>query len=228
MKNLKKFVAALLVLTMVLATGSVAFASSAKFTKEDAVGEKTIWVKFTGNLYAYDKPKAGSRTDIIVKKGSEAMLFDVSKDGKWVKLALSLFSGKSDGVTKWFRTDKLKKTSGYSDIGRVVFASGGSNMSTEAIRLDTKIGKYTNKTVKTTSRVNLRKTASLKGKSQGVVKKGEKVKLTGIVGMDSCGVVFFQAKYNGKTGFISEQYLKVNSETARYACYATLWEDEDE
>ena len=223
MKNLKKFVAALLVLTMVLATGSVAFASSAKFTKKDV--DNYTWLKFDGSLYAFDKPKFSSKTNIIVKKGSAALLLDVSKDGKWAELLLSLYTARNQTVTKWFRTDKLSIAGNSSTdykYGRVIFASGGSDMSDEFLRLKKKIGQYTNKTVVTTGKVNLRKTASLKGKSLGIVKKGEKVKLTGIVGMDWFGVVFFQVNYKGKTYFVSGEYLKVNTNKAYEECVKAI------
>lgn len=212
--DMKKLIAALLLMAMVLSLGSVAFAK-AKFTQADVESEDAVYAKFTGNLYAYNKAGSG-KTSIIVKKGSSALVVGVH--GKnWVRLLLTLVDAKGKPVAKWFRTDKLKVDKGELKHGRVIFSSGGSNMSTMFSKLDKKIAKYKNKTVKTTGKVNLRKTPSLKGESQGVLPKGKHVKLTGIVGMDNLGVVFFQVKHHGKKYFVSEAYLKVNATAARNA-----------
>lgn len=200
---MRRFVAALLVLTMVLAMCSVAYAAP-KFTKDD-IGKH---VKFTGSLYGYDEPKASAKSKIIVKKGSVTQITDV-KGSKWVKVAITLKADESyESVPDkelWFGVDKLEITSqSYNDV---VFAGGGSGMSTEIYRYPL-ITKFVGKTIKTTGKIKLRKTASLAGKCLGIVPKGKKLKMTGVVGFDSRGIWFFEVKYNKKNGFVSYKYIK--------------------
>lgn len=202
MKNMKKFLAALLVLTMVLAMSSVAFAAKAKFTKKD-IGTS---VKFTGSLYGYDKHCAYKKSNVIVKKGSIAVIKSVYGK-KWVELELT-----EDGkVTKWFGVDKLK---GVADepLTRVIFGSGGAGISKPEGEISDVVKAYKNKKVKTTGKVKMHKNPSLSGKKLLSVPKGKKVTLTGRVGMDNCGVLFFEAKYKGQKGFISMGYLDVKTD----------------
>ena len=200
---MKKLVAALLVLTMVLAMCSVAFAAP-QFTEDD-IGKR---VKFKGSLSGYDKPLNSAKSKVIIRKGSVSQITDVKGD-KWVKVAITFKLGEDyDSVPDkqlWFGQDKLELTKqSWSDV---VFAAGGSGNSEEIWR--SKVFKsLVGKIVKTSGKVKLRKTASLAGKCQGVVKKGTKLKLTGIVGADSRGICFFQVKYNGKKYFVSAEYIK--------------------
>ena len=202
MKSFKKFVAALLVLTMVLAMSSVAFAAKAKFTKKD-IGTS---VEFTGSLYGYDKHCAYKKSNVIVKKGSIAIIKSVYGK-KWVELELT-----EDGkVTKWFGVDKLKGVADMPLYARVIFGSGGAGISKPSGDISDVVKAYKNKKVKTTGKVKMHKNPSLSGKKLLSVPKGKKVTLTGRVGMDNCGVLFFEAKYKGKKGFISMGYLNVKT-----------------
>ena len=92
MNNMKKLVAAMLVLTMVLALTATAVAEC-KFDQYDCV-------RFTKNTVAYNH-KNGKATDTVVNKGSYAMVECVS--GNWVKLWLDL----EGNVKRWFKTDNL-------------------------------------------------------------------------------------------------------------------------
>jgi len=88
MKTMKKLVAALLVLTMVLALTGTAMAGC-KF-------KKGTWVKFTKNAYAYDAAKDSKKTSTIVRKGSFACVLDVK--GGFAKIQLT--PGYSDDAVK--------------------------------------------------------------------------------------------------------------------------------
>ena len=82
------------------------------------------------------------------------------------------------------------------------------------------------KHVKATSKVWMHKTPSLSGKKLLTVPKGKKVTLTGKVGLDTCNVLFFQVKYGGKTGYISEGYLDLPKSVLGAASEATYSEGE--
>ena len=222
MKNIRKLVAALLVLSMVLALTGTAFAA-AKFTKAD----KGVYVKFTGNMYAYNKPSHSSKSKILVRKGSTALITNVSANQKWVRLKITPdvteYDEKKDedvvlsaGKEMWFGVDRLSRvTSERHESIHVTFSSGGSSLSKEEERAYDprlkKVGK-----VKITGKVNLRKKASLQGKSQGTVKKGTKLTLTGVLGMDTRGVIFFQVKVKNRSGkyFVSEEYTNLKGKFA--------------
>ena len=205
MKRMKKFVAALLVLTMALTLASTAFAASAKFTKAD----KGAFVQFKKNLQAYTQHSTAKKSGIIVKKGSKGKIVDVY-GSKWVKVQLTSASSAS----RWFQADKLEFAV-MDEVDEVIaemlgwgvlFVSGGSGRSSE---LGTPYApELKGKTVKTTGKVSMRKNASLKGGFVGSVPKGKKVTLTGNWGLDDRLVTFFEVKYNGKKGFISEGYIR--------------------
>jgi len=62
--------------------------------------------------------------------------------------------------------------------------------------------------VKVNSHTNLRKTPSLQGKSQGVVEKCTKLKLTGHRGIDDAEVSWLGVCYKGKKLFVCTEFLK--------------------
>jgi len=70
MKTMKKLVAALLVLTMVLAMTGVSAMAACK---------KGAYVKFIKNAYAYTDAKSSKKTSICVRKGSFAYCLDTKK-----------------------------------------------------------------------------------------------------------------------------------------------------
>ena len=191
MKNMKKIMAALLVMTMLLGLATTAFAAT-KFTDSD-------YALFKGSAYGYGKVTNNwgkDKKSVCIRKGSTLPAVGINK-GDWTLLMVPANKG-NDAELMWFNTKYLKVTD--SPI-KVVFSSGGSNRSdVEDQMTDSKLA---GKTLKITGKTNLRKTPSLKGKSQGVAKKGKKYKLTGEVGMDNLGVVYFQIK-GGK--WVSAEY----------------------
>ena len=121
MNIFRKYIAVLLVLSMVLTMTGVAFAASAKFSKGD-------YVEFKGNLYGYKKHNSGSKSKVIIRKGSVAKVVDIYKT-KWVKLKLG---EASNAPQLWFGTEKLKKTK--SEFSIVIYSSGGGNHSVVAVK----------------------------------------------------------------------------------------------
>ena len=93
MNKMKKLIAALLVMTMVLALAGTAMASC-KIKEGDCV-------RFTKNTTAYNH-KGGKATSTIVRKGSYALVKRVCND--WVELYLDALDS---SVTRWFKTDNL-------------------------------------------------------------------------------------------------------------------------
>ena len=214
MKNMKKLVAALLVLTMVLA-----LAGSAMAACKIKVGD---CVKFTKNTVAY-KHKGGKPTNTIVRKGSYAVVKRAC-DG-WVELYLDIVD---DSITRWFKTDNLKVDTEWKDMGDdiffpiyVVYSNGGVGNSSELLimkdddaddeldELHYRISPDCYKHVKATSTVWLHKESSLK-KNYGVaLHKNDKVKYRRVYGFDSRFVTFYGVKYKGKCLWVSSEYSKL-------------------
>ena len=214
MNNVKKLIAALLVLTMVLALTGSAMASC-KIKEGDCV-------KFTKNTVAY-KCKDGKATDTIVRKGSYALVKRVC--GNWVELYLDILD---DSVTRWFKTDNLKVSDKGMKMGEdiyftiyVVYSNGGVGMSSELLVMKDadadddmdfdhyRISPDCYKHVKATSKVWLHKESSLK-KNYGVaLHKDDKVKYRRVYGYDSRFVLFYGVKYKGKCLWVSSEYSKL-------------------
>ena len=214
MKNVKKLIAALLVLTMVLALASTAVAAC-----KIKVGD---CVKFTKNTVAY-KCKGGKATSMVVRKGSYALVKRVC--GDWVELYLDILD---DSVTRWFKTDNLKVSANGKKIADgaylsiyVVYSEGGVGKSSELLVFDDKdstdefdyndirISPDCYKHVKATSKVWLHKECSLK-KNYGVaLHKDEKVKYRRKWGYDTRFVMFYGVKYKGKCLWVSSEYSKL-------------------
>lgn len=201
---MKKLVSILVLLSMVLALCSTAMASS-KIHVYD-------YVKFTGNAYGYEK--AGSKkTDLIIKKGSCAYVYAVSSNGKWVKISVDWYADTNGDLEyMWFSTDHLKVLGDDDTYMPLIFASGGSGRSYQIDKAHTFAPKGASR-VKATGKVNIRKTASLSGKSLGVLHKGESLKYLKKVSLDSRGLVFFKVRYNGKNAWVSSIYTKLGKYT---------------
>ena len=227
MKRMKKLIAALLVLTVVLSLGAPALAASAKFSEKDTNSQngKLVFAKFKCNLPGYRTHSASGKSDVVVRKGSLAQVVGVYGK-KWVKLRLVLsFNMDRPSVERWFKTDELKRVVDPDFVwepyhepryhNKVTFCSGGSGASwQEDVTTDPKLA---GKRIKTTGKVNLRKTASLEGKSCGTVKKGQKVTLNGKVGIDTRDAVFFGVTVNKKDYFVSSRYLDIKGYTYKYS-----------
>ena len=198
MKNMKKLVAALLVMTMVVALASTAFAACKI--------KKYMWVEFKCDSAAYDAAKSSKKTKSEVQKGSTAWCNKVC--GKFARLVVN----EAAGTTAWFKTCDLKE----ADVEEtyVVWAKGGKGMSTclkNSIE-DSPWKAYKGWKVKVTGHTNLRKNPGMKFKSQGVVEKCDKLKSTGYVGWDDRGVMWFQVCKGGKKLWVSSNFIKATDE----------------
>lgn len=204
MKNMKKLMAALLVLSMITALCGTAFA--AKFTPRQAA--EGLFVEFTGSAYGYNSPRNSSRSDTIVKKGSVGLLVGLKGD-KWCKVVVTDGTMNAMGQSKelWFGEKYLKKVKDqdYAYI-RCIFSSGGNGLSVQ--EYTTSLEALKGKKIITSGKVNIRPYACLQGNSVGVVKKGKILTCTGVLGYDSRYVFFFQVKYNGKKRFVSAEFIK--------------------
>ena len=193
---MKKFVSVLLVLTMVLAVTATAVA---------ACNIKAgMWVEFKKDSPAYTAAKSSKKTNNVVAKGSFAQCDKVC--GKYARL---IVNSDSD-IKRWFKTEDLKQAP-EEGIERVVWAKGGKGMSSKGYVYSSDKhlkGKY----VKVSGHTNLRKNPGMKCKSQGVVKKGDLLKLTGRVGLDDRGVLWAEICKSGKKLWLSMYFIKCRAD----------------
>lgn len=195
---MKRFVAALLVLTMVMALAGSALAACD--FKADS------WVEFKKDSAAYNAAKSSKKTNNVVQKGSHAWCDKIC--GKYARLVVNV-----EAQTKrWFKVDDLKKASVENEWTRVVWAKGGKGMSTYE-----KGTKFYNPAikgfyVKVSGHTNLRKSAGMKCKSQGVVEKGDLLKLTGYTGFDDRGVLWAEICRKSDKLWLSSNFIRTNSE----------------
>lgn len=213
MSKMKKLVAALLVLTMVLALVGSAMA--------DSEFQTGACVKFTKNTAAYNH-KGGKATSTIVRKGSLAIINRVS--GKWVELILDY-----TGVTRWFKTDNLVVTTKGKYVPEVdeelyiyvTYSQGGVGKSVELLTFDDAdpedeldINNYpispdSYKHVKAKASVWLHKESSLKRNYGVALHKGDKVTYRRKWGLDSRFIKFYGVRYKGKALWVSSRYSKL-------------------
>jgi len=216
---MKKLVAALLVLTMVLALTGSAFAESI------CVGD---YVKFTKNGYAYSEPKSYKKVsdpEVIVRKGSFAKA--IAKKGDYVFLQLTPGYLTEDlGNTYevdtglyawgyWFKKgvlDTIKKDA-HKYIS-VVFANGGNGKSKLAYENVpdaglTELNPCYKKHVKATAKVWMHYHASLSSSYGKALHNGDKVTYRRVYGYDTRGQRFWGIKYKGKCLYVSDAYSDV-------------------
>lgn len=224
MKNMKKLIAALLVLTMVLAlTGSAMAGCKFKIHQ---------YVKFTKNASAYTEPKDSKKTndpETIVSKGSIGCVEGIS--GDWVLVRLSLYG--IDGGNficpdygtcwcGWFKSGDLKASKAAAVTGDVAvrFSNGGNGLSKPGFRDaqgfyfwkdegETRISDNCYKHVKTTGKVWLHKTPSLSNSYGKALQKDQKVKYRRAYSFDDRGVRFYGVRYEGKCLWVSALYSKL-------------------
>ena len=216
---MKKLVAALLVLTMVLALTGSAFAETI------CVGD---YITFTKNGYAYSEPKSYKKVsdpEVIVRKGSTAYV--VAKKGDYVFLQLTPGYLTEDlGNTYevatglyawgyWFKKgdlDTVKKD--YHKTIAVTFSNGGKGKSkTVAKNIPdaglTQLTDYCKKHVKATAKVWMHYSPSLSASYGRALHKDDKVTYRRVYGMDTRGLIFWGIKYKGKCLYVSSAYSKV-------------------
>ena len=101
---------------------------------------------------------------------------------------------------------------------RVVWAKGGKGMSSKG-RVYTDDKHLKGKYVKVSGHTNLRKTPSLRCKSQAVVEKCTMLKLTGRTGFDNRNCEWFEVCYKGKKLWLSMWYIKVKADGVAIQLY---------
>ena len=238
MKTMKKLVAALLVLTLVLALTGSAMAGC-KYKLGD-------FVKFVKNSNCYEDRKASSKWDdpeTIIRKGSIACV--IEQVGSWVLLQITpafkdskygnAYVPDKDGAkwyfwACWVKEDVLKATKAvYTDV---TFANGGVGMSKQnSDPIDDK-GGYVDKTsvytildsiyagntrlspdcdkhVKAKAKTWLHKTPSLSDNYGKALHKGDKVTYRRKWAVDSRMTIFYGIRYKGKCLWVSEKYTKI-------------------
>lgn len=163
MKNIKKALAAILVLATILALSTAALASG-----------KTLYATATVNL----RKGAGLDYGVIrtLHKNDAATQLDSAKDGRgviWYKVKLE------NGQTGWVSSKYIS---------------------------DKPVGKAS---ITLTGKVNLRKDANKESKSLKTVPKGTVLTFTKTE-KDGRGVVWYKVSYDGKTGWVSSKYAKIN------------------
>ena len=188
---MKRFVAALLVLTMIFALSTAAMASC-KFAEGD-------WVVLKKDATAYTAAKSSKETKSVAEKGSMTQVVKVC--GDYVKVKLSDFNDK----TTYFKKSDLEHYTGKETPYVLIFwVKGGKGMSSCT---DWIIDYYPEMTkVKVTGHTNLRKNPGMKCKSQGVVEKGDVLKYKGKLGYDDRGVGWYKICKSGKILWISHHF----------------------
>ena len=188
---MKKFVAMLLVLSMVVALTCTALAES------KLVGN---YVQLTADSNAYTAAKSSKKTASVAEKGSVGYCVKVC--GKYAKVLVNRW----DDTYVWFKKCDLKVTD--IDYISVHWAKGGKGMSTCLKDTITTIPGLKGVMLKVTGHTNLRKNPGLKCKSQGVVEKCDKLKATGRVGFDTRGALWFEICKSGKKLWVSNHFIE--------------------
>ena len=218
MKNMKRLIAALLALTLVLALNGAAMASC-KFSEDDRV-------EFTKNASAYFDHYSDEKSGTIVRKGSIAVVKRTYGDS-WVELYLNAGDTSKTG---WFKTSSLKKTTKVVKVEAgnkkwtvyvfVCYVKGGAKGS------DTYMGPYDDsgkwfddggyrisencyKHVKATGDVWMHKEPSLQCKYKTALRKHQKVSYRRKWALDDRLVPFYGIRYNGKCLWVSAMYSKL-------------------
>jgi len=195
---MKKLVSVLLALAMVLTMAGAA--SAACSIKKDT------FVTFTRDSAAYTAARSGKKTKDVVRKCSTTYCDKIC--GKYARLIVTI----SDNQTRWFKVADLKEeTNPKKQYFDVVWAKGGKGMSKKT-DLKGYSSDFKGKLCTVTGHTNLRKTPSLHLKSQGVVKKGDKLKLTGHVQLDDRLVAWWQICRKGRKLWISENFIRVDKQ----------------
>ena len=205
---MKKIIAALLVLTMVLALTGSALADHL------CAGD---YVKFKKNAYAYSEPKSSKKIDdpyIIVSKGSYAKVIAKKGDYVFLQLTPGYYSedlGNTYEVESglwawgyWFKTSDLSECK--TEIILVRFSNGGNGKSKPTGDIVEDTVNVCKDHVKADAKVWMHKTPSLSNSYGRALHKGDKVKYRHLLGTDTRGVVFYGIRYKGKCLWVSCLY----------------------
>ena len=197
---MKKFVAMLLVLSMVTVLACTALAESR------LVGR---YVLLTADSNAYSAAKDSKKTASVAAKGSIGLCEKVC--GKFAKVCVNRYGDLS--IYTWFKKCNLEITD--IDYIAVVWAKGGKGMSVCMKDTITTIPGLKGIQLKVTAHTNLRKNPGLKCKSQGVVEKCDKLKATGRVGFDTRGMLWFEICKSGKKLWVSGHFIEKTAKITR-------------
>ena len=218
MKDMKKLIAALLVLALALALNGAALAGC-------RYSEGTR-VEFKKNAAAYFDHCNSEKSDTIVRKGSIAVVRRTYGDN-WVELYLS---AGDTSKTAWFKTSALKKTDKVVRVEAgnkswevyvfVCYAEGGEYGSDTYMGPFDDSGKWFDdggyrisencyKHVKATGNVWMHKEPSLARQYKAALRKNEKVSYRRKWALDDRVVPFYGIRYNGKCLWVSAQYTKL-------------------
>lgn len=197
---MKKLVAVLLVLTMALAVTSTAMAACSI--------KKNMWVEFKKDSPAYTDAKSSKKTSNVVQKKSTALCVKVC--GDFAKICVN---EAGNGIYRWFKVCDLKESDFKNTI--VIWAKGGKGMSA-CTKERYFVKELKGKMIKVKDHTNLRKTPSLKFKSQGVVKKCDKLKMTGNIGIDDRRIIWLEVCYKGRKLWLSEAFADLSAEQYVY------------
>jgi len=220
MKTMKKLVAALLVLTLVLALTATAMAGC-KFSIHD-------YVKFNKNAVAYSDTRDSKSTDTIISKGSIGCVEGYV--GNWVRVRLTPYGTGGNFTcpdygtcwTAWFKSGDLKACVASDVTGDVLvrFSQGGVGLSKPGIRDedgfyffkdkgDTRISDECYKKVQATAKVWLHNTPSLSNSFGKALRKDQKVNYRRVYSFDDRGVMFYGVWKSGKCVWVSSLYSKL-------------------
>jgi len=200
MNTMKKLVAALLVMTMLLALASTAFAA-------DCI-KCGVYVNFCNGAHAYTEAKDSKKTGNVVKgtaaEGLKSTGLVKCVKGKFAKVLVN----EEDGTTRWFRKCDLKVSNDKYVL--VIWAKGGHDMSACAEGTCEKYAWYNEAGNKKATKLevvycqtNLRKHHSLEGKTIATVKKGTRLAYKGYRALDNRDVWFYKVCYKGKVCWVS-------------------------
>lgn len=200
--NMKKLIAALLLMVMLLSAVS-ALAASFK------AGQ---YVFFTGSAYGYKSHNARHKTKTIVSKGSWSVAVD-DQNGKWVEVFLPI----ADSL--WFNEKYVSQVIVGTPLAAIIdawkedtgldycirFGSGGYGRSFMLPQTAEYYKTYHSK-VKADGKCNIRGAAGLDSKTYGTLKKGKTLKYLGIRCRDSRGIWWYSVEYKGKDRWVSSLY----------------------
>lgn len=200
MKNMKKLVAALLLMSMVLALASTALAYT------DV--EKDEYVLFKGSAYGYKKiwNNYGHQKDlsaVVLRKGSIAHV--VAQKGDWYKIEIP--PRKLGGSTEYVYFNKKYTSKTASTEVFLIYSTAGTRGGSGDELYNDYVSAIKGTKIKTSGATKLYKSGSLKSKVIQSLKKGKTVKLTGFVARDARKNTYFNVKYNGKSGYVPANRL---------------------
>ena len=203
---MKKFVAMLLVLTMVMALAGTAALAASRLEGN--------YVVLTEDSNAYTAAKSSKKTKSVAMAGSHGYCMDTC--GDYAKVIVN----QNDGTYAWFKKCDLAVIDNSTTL--FVWTKGGKGMS---CCMKNTIGtnkRLFNGKIKVTGHTNLRKNPGMKFKSQGVVEKCDKLKLTGRYGYDNRPVAWLEVCVKGDKLWVSSAFVDLNNDQKEFLFYVPV------